>query len=71
MGTDDISFKVTFTQIEYNRLLLMMGYAVASAMEKDRKMAYNFLDLVNRINKNNPHWTPYEIPEEFQMITEP
>ncbi|HEX5426624.1 MAG TPA: hypothetical protein VFW94_24075 [Candidatus Acidoferrales bacterium] len=48
---------------EYETLLLMMGYATAAAFESDKKLAYSFLKVANAVNRNNPSWTPYEIPE--------
>lgn len=50
---------------DYERLLLMMGYAFSAALKEDASMAYSFLDLTNRVNRGNPNWTPYEIPEQY------
>lgn len=53
---------------DYERLLVMMGFALAGAMEKDRidgtKMAYRWLRFLNDLNNGNPNFTPYEIPKE-------
>jgi hypothetical protein len=48
---------------EFSQLILMSGYAWGAAMKADdSELARLFLILANRINKNNPKWTPYEIP---------
>jgi hypothetical protein len=57
---------ITLTGDEYQRLLLLTGYATGAAMKDDPKLAYSFLDLANRINRDNPRWTPYAIPEEYR-----
>lgn len=51
---------------DYDRLLILMGFAVGAAYEQDRGMAYRFLDLVNRVNKGNPKFIPYEIPQHLK-----
>ena len=48
-------------------LMLMLGYATAAAMKHSKELGYSFLDLANRINRDNPNYTPYQIPEEFRM----
>jgi hypothetical protein len=65
---DEVTF--TLTLGEYDRLLLMMGFAVGAAFnDKSYRLAYQFVDLSNRINRNNPHWTPYQIPDVFKSDT--
>jgi hypothetical protein len=59
------------TGVEYDRLLIMMGFAVGAAMKEDMGMAYRFVDLVNRLNKGNPAFKPYEIPDKFKSEEEP
>jgi hypothetical protein len=59
-------YTFTLTNEEYERLLLMMAFAVGAAFKQDKYQSYMFLDLANRINKNNPNWRPYAIPEEFK-----
>jgi hypothetical protein len=61
---------ITLTTEEYDRLLILMGFAVGAAYEKDREIAYRFLELANRVNRGNPHWRSYEIPDEFKSETE-
>ena len=56
---------IDLTDDEFNKLLLLFGYATGAAMVRDQKsLAYGFLALANRINQNNPNWIPYEIPKE-------
>jgi len=45
------------------RMLLKGAAATAAAMKQDTKMGYAFLALVNTINRDNPKWIPYEIPQ--------
>ena len=59
--------KIELTQDEFDMLLLMCGYATGAAMEKgNKRLGYGFLSLANAINRDNPHWTPYEIPKEIE-----
>jgi hypothetical protein len=63
MPDDNITF--TITGNEYMQLLLMMGYATgAASREEDQPLLRSFLRLANSINKDNPKWIPYEVPEE-------
>lgn len=56
---------IELTDDEFSQLLLMCGYAAgAAAKGEERLLAYSFIHLANRINQNNPNWTPYEIPKE-------
>jgi hypothetical protein len=61
---------IALTTDEYDRLLILMGFAIGAAYDKDRGMAYRFLDLANRVNRGKPRWRPYEIPDEFKSETE-
>jgi hypothetical protein len=67
----DSEIIISLTRAEYSRLLLMMGFATGSAFKEDRYLAYRFMDLANRISRDNPDWKPYDIPEEFQAVTKP
>jgi hypothetical protein len=63
----DGEVNITLTYDEYERLLLVMGYAVGAAFSHgDQQMAYGFVDLINRVNKDKPHFQPYAIPDEFK-----
>lgn len=56
------------TDQEFETLLLALGTATGAALRhSDNGMAYSFLRLANAINKDNPKWTPYVIPEEEQQ----
>ncbi len=41
---------------DYNRLLMTLGFAAGAGGLN----MFNVLDLANRLNRGNPHWTPYE-----------
>jgi hypothetical protein len=59
--------KIELTDDEFSTLLLMCGYAAGAASSHDNKrLAYGFLRVANAINRNNPSWTPYEIPKESE-----
>lgn len=56
---------IELTDDEFDTLLLMCGYAAGAASNHDdRRLANGFLRIANAINRNNPQWIPYEIPEK-------
>jgi hypothetical protein len=61
--------KLELSEADYDGLLMMLGYAIGAAMRDDMTTAYAFLRLANRINKDNPNWTPYADPEELEAGT--
>jgi len=62
-------FIVELNRADYELFQLMGGVATSTAMEqKDNKLAYLFVQLINRINKKNPHFKQYEIPKEFREV---
>jgi hypothetical protein len=45
----------------------MAGYASGAASQAgEQRLKWSFMKLINKINANNPHWTPYAIPEAFR-----
>lgn len=51
---------ITLSNAEFDALLLMMGYAAGAAHKEHNEALFNsFLRLANRVNQNNPGWTPY------------
>jgi hypothetical protein len=67
MPGDGKEIVVTLSQHEFNGLLIVMGYAAGAAFREDKRLAWSFLELANRVNRDNPHWTPYEIPEKYRV----
>ena len=60
--------QIDLTQEEFDTLLLILRMATAAALRQgDRKLAYHFRALSNKINKDNPVYVPYSIPEEFKQ----
>lgn len=58
-------YSFTLSRDDYEILLIMLGFATgAAAKEGDRKLVQSFVRLTNEINKNNPHWTNYEVPAD-------
>jgi hypothetical protein len=60
--------QIDLTDDEFTRLLILMGYATGAASASLDPSAPllipHFLRLANAVNRNNPRWTPYVIPEE-------
>lgn len=50
---------------DWEALLMLMGAGTGSATA-NTPLFYGYLALVNRLNTGNPHFRPYEIPEEFR-----
>lgn len=55
------------TQEEYSELLYLLGIATG-ALENDTGWhgMYRAVEFVNELNRANPGFTPYEIPEEYR-----
>lgn len=63
-----VRFEFSLTPDEFDLLLLMAGVATGATMRQgDKEMAYGFLRFVNRLNENNPNFTPYEIPCDAEL----
>jgi hypothetical protein len=48
---------------EFSWLRIALSHAAAYATEKPAVLR-QFLEVSNAINRGNPDWTPYEVPEE-------
>jgi hypothetical protein len=49
---------------DFDRLLLLMGYATGAAFKaNDTRAAQSFLEMTNDLNRTNPNFIPYEVPE--------
>jgi hypothetical protein len=55
---------IELTCDEFDSLLIMMGYAAGAASSCDSQLLTSFLRLANAVNRNNPRWTPYAMPDE-------
>ena len=55
---DEIVLQMTVE--DYQRLLLMLGVAAASAVNSPTFRVW--IEFVNELNRTNPAFTPYEIP---------
>lgn len=55
------TIKIELSRTEFDLLLLALGLAAGTV--KDHKLFNNLLRLANAVNKNNPAWTPYEVPK--------
>jgi len=59
--TGDI--RLQMTSRDWELLLLMMGYAIGSAMRDSNSLFQSFIYLTNRLNEQNPNFTPYHTSE--------
>jgi hypothetical protein len=57
---------VEMSREDWEQLTVMLGYALGFAHRDDRALFWCYLDLVNRLNRTNPHFRPYEIPEKYR-----
>ena len=64
-GRESYMKTITLSDDGFDSLLLMLGYAAGSA-NKDGNTALfcTFVRLANEVNKDNPRWTPYEVPDK-------
>jgi hypothetical protein len=52
---------------DFERLLIMLSYAVGAALRAGaRPMFWRWLGWINELNRTNPRFTPFEVPEEFK-----
>ncbi len=50
---------------EFDMLLLALGYATGAAhKENEKRLMYSFVRLTNAVNRDNPNYIPYQVPEE-------
>lgn len=52
------------SRADYGNLLIAIGIAAGSA--SDKKAFWGWMQFVNQLNAGNPHFTAYQIPEEFK-----
>ena len=61
MSGDDV--KINLTRDEFEALLIMMGMAMGTAVKMGNvSMMVSFLKIANAVNRDNPNWHQYEIP---------
>jgi hypothetical protein len=62
MQTDKVMIELT--RDEMDSLTICMGYALGAATQiQDQYLGHSFLRIANAVHRNNPNWTPYEVPE--------
>jgi hypothetical protein len=49
---------------EFDVLLIALGYATGAVSKDNPGLADSFMRIANAVNRNNPLWTPYEVPEK-------
>jgi hypothetical protein len=63
----DDSLTITLSPDDRVLFMLVLGYATNTACKDgDFPLAYRILALANRLNRDNPEWVPYNIPDEFK-----
>jgi hypothetical protein len=56
---------ITLSDDEFYLLMLALGLASGEALKrKDHPHVMRLFRLANAVNRENPNWTPYEIPED-------
>jgi hypothetical protein len=61
---------VNLTEKEFDRLLLALGSALYVCIRaKDQEGMISMLQLANAVNRNNPNWTNYEVPNDHVNVT--
>ena len=66
MSTD---VQIRLTRKEFETLLIMAGMALGTAIKLgDTRLMVAFLKVANAINRDNPNWIHYEIPEHAGTI---
>lgn len=50
---------------DWDSILVTLGAALGVVF-RDPSKFYIWLAVINRLNEGNPHFIPYEIPEEFR-----
>jgi len=64
---DGDTVRLEMTRDEYNGVLLMLGRLAGSESRNgDKQLFWEAIAFVNRLNRTNPNFTQYEIPEEFR-----
>jgi hypothetical protein len=54
--------KFELSKGDYQLLLLALGMATGLASRENRALMNDLFRFANTINKDNPDWTPYEVP---------
>ena len=56
---------IELTYDEMQLLTLALGIAAGvAAKDRDERLGHAVLKLANTVHKDDPHWTPYDVPPE-------
>jgi len=60
---------IRLSRSEYEVLLLALGFATGAAVrDHDTQLAHSFVRLANAVNKDQPGWVPYKMPEDAGTV---
>ncbi|HEY1800058.1 MAG TPA: hypothetical protein VGG46_03905 [Terriglobales bacterium] len=64
--TPDGKIVLTMSRVDYERLVFVLGEAAGRGFSGETTLLapYAVMDLLNRLNEGNPHYTPYQVPEK-------
>lgn len=59
---------IELSRDEKDTLMLALGTATNVALlQRDKHLFFQFLRLANAVNRKNPDWRPYGIPEGIEL----
>jgi hypothetical protein len=53
------------TQHDYEMLVMILGFATGKLEPQQTATFWLWIQFVNELNRTNPHFSQYEIPEEY------
>ncbi|HEX4545731.1 MAG TPA: hypothetical protein VH110_05185 [Candidatus Acidoferrum sp.] len=58
---------VEMSRDDWEQLTRMLGYAAGAAQADNQWLFWQFIVFTNQLNRTNPHFRPYEIPEAYRQ----
>jgi hypothetical protein len=62
--------QITMSRNDWGNLLLALGYAAASAHEREDLTSRSIFGIINRLNEGNPRFRPYDLGPEATLQPE-
>jgi hypothetical protein len=57
---------VEMSRENYEQLIHILGFSLGALKKGNEETFYRWIDFVNRLNRTNPHFQQYEIPEAYR-----